>query len=97
METILSSTSHNPPIDPEDALAIALVRWFKTSFMQWVDPVKCPKCHGTTEGSGTLLGNDITSMEKTGGAGRVEIYNCIEIQKDGTRGCKGTKRFPRYK
>ncbi|KAL7421158.1 Peptide-N(4)-(N-acetyl-beta-glucosaminyl)asparagine amidase [Cryptotrichosporon argae] len=36
------------PFGPEDTRALALARWFKESFMTWVDPIKCPVCRGPT-------------------------------------------------
>lgn len=73
----------------EDALAEALVKWFKNDFFKWSDPIKCPVCDGKTklQEMGTP-----TAEERQGGAGRVEIHICDE----GTH-CPGVFRFARYK
>lgn len=79
----------SPPFKPfgaEDAKVLALARWFKSSYMRWVDPIKCPQCGGATHGAGGVQPDDV---ERKGGAGRVEVHICME-------GCGGLSRFPRY-
>lgn len=81
--------SNTPLACYEDALAEALVKWFKPAFFEWIDPIKCKTC-----GKGMKLrevqgpGND---EERTGGAVRVEIHVCEDDS------CGGVDRFPRYK
>ena len=89
-ETADRTQASNTPLPCfEDALAEALVKWFKPNFMVWVDPVLCPICNSS------MLVRDVqgpsTEEEKKGGAGRVEIHACTKV------GCGGIVRFPRYK
>ncbi|KAF9513603.1 hypothetical protein BS47DRAFT_1485564 [Hydnum rufescens UP504] len=72
----------------EDALAEALVKWFKPTFMVWVDPILCPICNGSMECR--AVQGPSTDEERKGGAGRVEIHGCNKV------GCGGVVRFPRY-
>lgn len=69
----------------EDALAAALVKWFKPNFFVWIDPIKCTVCQGETthKGMGTPSEDDLA-----GGAGRVELHQCNL--------CGNIVRFPRY-
>ena len=72
----------------EDALAEALVKWFKPNFFKWIDPIKCGKC-----GKGTKpreVQGPSTNEERDGGAGRVEIHVCED------ESCGTIDRFPRY-
>ncbi|KZW02866.1 hypothetical protein EXIGLDRAFT_813283 [Exidia glandulosa HHB12029] len=70
----------------EDALAEALVKWFKPNFFKWVDPIKCPVCSQPMENKGHV---SPTPEERAGGGHRVELYEC-------ETGDGGTSRFPRY-
>ncbi|KAG8768602.1 peptide-N4-(N-acetyl-beta- glucosaminyl)asparagine amidase [Serendipita sp. 405] len=69
----------------EDALAEALVKWFKPTYFKWIDPIPCSKCQGKTESKG--MGQP-TQDDLLGGAGRVELHRCTS--------CGHTVRFPRY-
>ncbi|KAF8323050.1 hypothetical protein DL93DRAFT_2070476 [Clavulina sp. PMI_390] len=72
----------------EDALAEALVKWFKPNFFKWADPIKCTKC-----GKGTNLKEvtgPSTQEEREGGAGRVEIHICEDTE------CGTVNKFPRF-
>lgn len=74
----------------QDALVQALVHWAKKDFLKWADPVKCSICGGATEG---VAGGVPTEEERSHGAGRVELYRCMNVSKP----CKGTvTRFPRF-
>lgn len=80
----------DPPFQPfghDDALALALVKWFKGSFMRWIDPITCPDCKGPTTSIG---GDDPSEKEKLDGAGRVELHGCVDPV------CGGVRRFCRY-
>ncbi|CAE6505863.1 unnamed protein product [Rhizoctonia solani] len=78
------------PLGEQDALAQALVRWFKHEYFKWADPITCPRCEGKTRASGMV---PPTVYEQGGGAGRVELHVCA-----GENGaCQGSVRFPRYK
>lgn len=69
----------------EDALAEALVKWFKPQFFKWADPMPCPTCSQPMASRGHA---PPTPEERGGGAGVVELYAC---DRDGT-----ARRFPRY-
>ncbi|KAK4684910.1 peptide-N4-(N-acetyl-beta-glucosaminyl)asparagine amidase, partial [Tremellales sp. Uapishka_1] len=80
----------SPPFTPfgqEDALVISMAKWFKSSFMRWCDPIKCPDCGGATASSGSAEPNRIELQD---GAGRVEVHSCS------MKGCGGIRRFARY-
>ncbi|ORX33678.1 hypothetical protein BD324DRAFT_639140 [Kockovaella imperatae] len=80
----------DPPFQPfgrEDARVFAMARWFKGSFMQWVDPIKCPICRGTTKFQGIV---EPTAEEQTDSAGRVELHTCEDLA------CGTSRRFARY-
>ena len=87
--TAKASTESSEVPGYEDGLALALVKWFKADFFQWVDPIKCPTCSGSTAMRSMGTPN---VEEASGGAGRVEIHACSE-----NTGCPGVFRFPRYK
>lgn len=70
----------------EDALADALVKWFKPNFFKWADPISCPTCSTPMAGRGRALP---TSEELAGGASVVELYAC-------ENGDGNSFRFPRY-
>ena len=77
-----------PPFKPfgqEDAHVLALARWFKSSFMKWVDPIPCTSCNGKTVGIG---GAEPTYREREEGGGRVELHRC--------EACGTVVRFVRY-
>lgn len=93
----MDNTIHRLMIDPpfrpfgrEDAQVLALARWFKTSYMTWIDPIKCPTCGGSTKSMGLVTPNE---AEFKKGAGRVELHVCTE---DEGKGCGGQRRFQRY-
>lgn len=87
-----------------DALAEALVKWFKPNYFVWIgvfspfplaphlpsgtDPIKCKSCQGSTESIGMA---EPTQDDLLGGAGRVEQHKCLDP------GCGTIVRFPRYK
>lgn len=73
----------------EDALAEALVKWFKPNFFIWIDPIKCPKCGGETKLK--EVQGPSTAEDRAGGARRVELHLC------GDESCGTIDRFPRYK
>ncbi|WVQ94740.1 hypothetical protein IAU59_001820 [Kwoniella sp. CBS 9459] len=75
------------PFGPVDAEVLALARWFKESYMRWIDPIPCPTCGGPTFGAGSA---QPMSHERLDGAGRVELHKC----KDPA--CGGQRRFARY-
>lgn len=77
-------------LEYQDALVQALVEWAKKDFLKWADPIKCSTCGGNTEG---VAGGTPTDEERSHGAGRVELYRCINDNAL----CKGhITRFPRY-
>ncbi|KAH7102779.1 hypothetical protein BKA62DRAFT_698805 [Auriculariales sp. MPI-PUGE-AT-0066] len=69
----------------EDALAHAVIKWFKPNFFKWADPMECSACGGKMDATGSAIP---TLEERAGGADRVELWKC---PKDGT-----DIRFPRY-
>lgn len=69
----------------EDALAEALVKWFKPTYFKWIDPIKCTQCQGDTESTGML---SPTQDDVQGGAQQVEAHQC--------KNCGTIIRFPRY-
>ncbi|OCF34733.1 hypothetical protein I316_03777 [Kwoniella heveanensis BCC8398] len=75
------------PFGPVDAEVLALARWFKSSYMRWIDPIPCPTCGGPTFGAGS---SQPMSHERLDGAGRVELHNCRDPA------CGGQRRFARY-
>lgn len=76
-----------PGFTHEDAKVTALSKWFKQSFMKWVDPIKCPVCGGSTQSIGV---EGSSSEERFGGSGRTELHKCVKPE------CGGVRRFPRY-
>ena len=95
-------SSLNPLPSFDDALAEALVRWFKPNFMEWVDPIRCtnPSCENEVDDKGECtdkkmkmqmrrMDGPVLVEEKEGGAGRVEVHACPS--------CGTETRFPRYK
>ncbi|KAF8338006.1 uncharacterized protein EI90DRAFT_3041291 [Cantharellus anzutake] len=96
---IQSSLTPLPSFD--DALAEALVKWFKPNFMEWVDPMLCTNslCKEEVDDKGQPTGKKVkmkmrrmdgprSAEEKQGGAGRVEVHACPN--------CGTESRFPRY-
>ncbi|KAJ3061844.1 peptide-N4-(N-acetyl-beta- glucosaminyl)asparagine amidase [Podochytrium sp. JEL0797] len=84
----------NPPSPHHDAkgflehLMCALLDWYKSSYMVWVNAAPCvnPSCLSTnTVGSGNGVP---TPEELQHGAARVELYSCNL--------CHGVSRFPRF-
>ncbi|CCA72866.1 related to PNG1-protein with de-N-glycosylation function (N-glycanase) [Serendipita indica DSM 11827] len=67
-----------------DALAEALVKWFKPNYFTWRDPIRCTACQGETQSIG--MGQP-TPDDLQGGAGRVELHQC--------KTCRTVVRFPR--
>jgi peptide-N4-(N-acetyl-beta-glucosaminyl)asparagine amidase len=89
LDSAMTRLMADPPFQPfgrEDAKALALARWFKTSYMTWVDPIKCPACSGPTTAVGSV---DPDRKERADGAGRTELHVC-KAQ------CGGSRRFARY-
>lgn len=81
--------SNTPLACFEDALAEALVKWFKPNFMVWIDPILCSTCQSKMEVRRVEGPRD--GEEKDGQAGRVEIHVCVKER------CPGENfRFPRY-
>jgi peptide-N4-(N-acetyl-beta-glucosaminyl)asparagine amidase len=79
----------NPPFEPfgkEDARALVLARWYKASFMKWVDPILCDTCSSECVSMGQA---DPNEEERSIGAGRVELHQCTKQE------CKRVVRFPR--
>ncbi|KAK9476220.1 hypothetical protein V1514DRAFT_344896 [Lipomyces japonicus] len=69
----------------QDYLIQALVKWFKSDFFTWITVPPCPTCN---EPSQSLGAEPPLPVERSDGAGRVEIFQC---PRDGT-----LVRFPRY-
>ena len=82
-------SSNNPLPCFEDALAEVLVKWFRDDFFVWVDrkTEKCSVCGEPMKYQASLP----TEEERRGGANRVELYLCKDIN------CNGNFRFARYK
>lgn len=70
-----------------DHFVLALARWFKSDYMSWIDPIRCPQCGGSTKGGGSALP---TPTEQADGGGRVELHQCEKP------GCGAIRRFVRY-
>lgn len=77
-----------PDLAYEDALADALVQWFKPNYFAWADPIKCPECQGPTKAQG-MVAPSVDDL--AGGASRVELHVCNR-----SPGCGGSFRFPRF-
>lgn len=87
-EQLTTSSSTNPsPLAFEDALAEALVQWYKHSYMRWVNSLPCPVCSGPTSVIGATAP---TPEERAGQASQVELHKCQNPS------CGGLRRFPRY-
>lgn len=71
----------------DDVLVMELAKWFKGSFMKWVNVVPCQSCPdgGKTH---SIENGLVTDQERLDGAGRVEMSEC-DI-------CGTKSRFPRY-
>lgn len=70
----------------KDQLLLALLRWFKYDFFQWVDAPNCPECGGKSHATEPSVSP--TAEELKFGALRVEGYQCDS--------CGVQVRFPRY-
>eukprot|EP00873_Tetraselmis_striata_P040933 jgi/Tetstr1/461197/TSEL_006334.t1 len=77
-----------PPRAVEDALAVALLGWFKAEFFSWVDAPPCDFCGSQTVALNTVGQAQVRAEEAADGAARVELYRCLA--------CPGQTRFPRY-
>ena len=75
-------------LSEEDAGVLALLRWFKEDFFAWVDAPACAHCQSAATTLAGTEGRELTSEEREGEAGRVEIYAC--------GACGKNTRFPRY-
>ncbi|XP_033102085.1 peptide-N(4)-(N-acetyl-beta-glucosaminyl)asparagine amidase-like [Anneissia japonica] len=78
-------SSNNQPLDLQDYLILELLRWFKSSFFQWMDAPPCRNCQASTQAAG---GQVPTSEDLMWGAQTVEVYRCTV--------CTAITRFPRY-
>lgn len=78
---------------PTDAFALELVRWFRSSFMTWTDPMPCTRCGESGSHAMEAIGSTEPSEKERseGGAGRVELWKCTKLE------CGVVERFPRYK
>ncbi|KZO96742.1 hypothetical protein CALVIDRAFT_527409 [Calocera viscosa TUFC12733] len=87
-EQLSTFSSTNPsPLSFEDAIAEALVQWYKHSYMRWINSLPCPICSGPTNAVG---GAAPTPEERAGQANQVELHRCQN------QNCGGMRRFPRY-
>ncbi|KAM6452750.1 peptide-N(4)-(N-acetyl-beta-glucosaminyl)asparagine amidase isoform 1-T1 [Liasis olivaceus] len=69
----------------EDILLLELLNWFKCSFFEWVNNLRCSKCGGQTETKNNLSPND---DDLRWDASRIENHFCNQ--------CQFSNRFPRY-
>ena len=68
-------------------LAKILMNWFHDDFFSWTDTPICESCN--KQASSETRSNGLpTDDEAANGAGRVEVYRCLD--------CKKEVRFPRY-
>ncbi|KAE9554999.1 hypothetical protein FO519_001817 [Halicephalobus sp. NKZ332] len=68
-------------------LAKMLMNWFHDDFFSWTDTPICGSCNKQTS-AGTRSNGLPTDEEAANGAGRVEVYRCLNCNKE--------VRFPRY-
>ena len=69
----------------EDALADALVKWFKPNFMTWADPIMCQQCGGETQGT-------LTEYRVFPAAVLVRIPDALGWEEAATLVCAGMLR-----
>ena len=83
------SADEGDGVSLEDAALLALLRWFKEEFFEWVDKPKCEKCgNAETRLKRTDQGEALRAEEREGEASRAEVYECST--------CRAETRFPRY-
>jgi peptide-N4-(N-acetyl-beta-glucosaminyl)asparagine amidase len=84
----LSLPSPTSTTSETDDFVLALAKWFKSDYMSWVDPIRCPVCDGPTQAAESVAP---TPAERTEGGGRVELHRCSLEPA-----CEGVRRFVRY-
>ena len=87
--TATTGADEGDGVSLEDATLLALLRWFKEDFFEWVDKPKCEKCgNAETRLKRTDQGEALRAEEREGEASRAEVYECST--------CRAETRFPRY-
>jgi peptide-N4-(N-acetyl-beta-glucosaminyl)asparagine amidase len=76
----------DPSMSSREFLVIELAKWFKHDFFTWVNKPLCELCGSQTKAMGMA---QATPEESRKGAGRVEIYSCLGVPKEGGHGGHG--------